>query len=54
MSEITDTLTKYSADLIVRQIIRDIINEMVKDVIKTTEISTGKLKTKLKPSETQI
>ena len=38
--------TKYSADLIVRQIIRDIINEMVKDVIKTTEknIKTNKIK----------
>jgi len=38
--------TKYSVDLIVRQIIRDIINEMVKDVIKTTEknIKTNKIK----------
>ena len=38
--------TKYSADLIVRQIIRDIINEMVIDVIKTTEknIKTNKIK----------
>ena len=38
--------TKYSADLIVRQIIRDIINEMVIDVIKTTEknIKTKKIK----------
>ena len=38
--------TKYSADLIVRQIIRDIINEMVNDVIKTTEknIKTNKIK----------
>ena len=38
--------TKYSADLIVRQIIRDIINEMVVDVIKTTEknIKTNKIK----------
>ena len=38
--------TKYSVDLIVRQIIRDIINEMVIDVIKTTEknIKTNKIK----------
>ena len=38
--------TKYSADLIVRQIIRDIINEMVIDVIKTTEknIKINKIK----------
>ena len=38
--------TKYSADLIIRQIIRDIINEMVNDVIKTTEknIKTNKIK----------
>ncbi len=31
--------SKYSIDLIVRQIIREIINEMVRDVIKTTQIN---------------
>ena len=30
-------ISKYSIDLVVRQIIREIINEMVKDIIKTTK-----------------
>jgi len=39
-------ITKYSQELIIRQIIREIINEMVKDVISSTKLNLKKYSVK--------